>query len=73
MKILERVDIVEKYDHIINNFIGLGSTKTCNNFKGMGSNFRLARKLVYSHKKYSNDEKHTCRKKFWKNLYCIVS
>jgi hypothetical protein len=58
MKILERVDIVEKYDHIINNSIGLGSTKTCNNFKGMGSNFRLARKLVYSHKKYSNDEKH---------------
>ena len=50
MKILERVDIVEKYDHIINNSIGLGSTKTCNNFKGMGSNFRLARKLVYSHK-----------------------
>ena len=46
MKILERVDVVEKYDHIINDFIGLGST--CNNFKWFWSNFKAVKKR-YTH------------------------
>ena len=48
MKILERVDVVEKYDHIVNNFIGLGSTKTCSNFKRFGSNFKAVKERWYT-------------------------